>query len=68
MISEHLLSVTNNCTIVTENESVPLKVITLVIQDLKMELRELKKLEKVYPLQNLGEEPVWVKKFSVYSV
>jgi len=30
-----------------------------------MELRELKKLEKVYPLQNLGEEPVWVKKYSV---
>lgn len=65
MISEHFLSVINNCTIVTENETVPLKVITLVIEDLKMELRELKKLEKVYLLQNLGEELVWVKKFSV---
>jgi hypothetical protein len=65
MTSEHFLSVINNCTIVTENESVPLKVIALVIGDLKMELRELKKLEKVYLLQNLGEEPGWVKKFSV---
>jgi len=58
MTSEHFLSVINNCTVVTENESVPLKVIALVIEDLKMELRELKKLEKVYLLQNLGEEPV----------